>query len=254
MSKRAYSDGMEPVEKHNSGFMSPMIMFPTFPHNDAFVESRELVLTATPVDTQANVYTFVHPRQDYGVMITEDATISATIAIKTMANDNNPANDQVFALNLLLLRLAWKSKEVYINNQLINPTCNQEHELAYINFLLTQVPSGYLPSKQINLCIPDTPGHFHSIANLEDGADGLENQGARARYLACSRANEFICLDHFDIMGYNKRFVPTSFEFKIKLLRLEKEKVLFGNEGHRGTIDVRYKDLKIVIPVTPIVT
>lgn len=239
MSKRAYSDGMEPVEKHNSGFMSPMIMFPTFPHNDAFVESRELVLTAAPVDPQANVYTFVHPRQDYGVMITEDATISATIAIKTTANDNNPANDQVFALNLLLLRLAWKSKE---------------HELAYINFLLTQVPSGYLPSKQINLCIPYTPGHFDSIANLEDGADGLENQGARARYLACSRANELICLDHFDIMGYNKRFVPTSFEFKIKLRRLEKEKVLFGNEGHRGTIDVRYKDLKIVIPVTPIIT
>jgi hypothetical protein len=57
------------------------MMFPTFPHNITFEESRELKINATPVDEDAETYTFIHNRQEYGVMVTEDATISATLQL-----------------------------------------------------------------------------------------------------------------------------------------------------------------------------
>jgi hypothetical protein len=120
MSKRARTDMAEPIEKHDSGFSGPMIMFPPFPHNDTFVETREIKIPASPVDTQVETYTFIHNKQDYGVMRTEDATLSATINIKTTANGNNPANDRVVALNPMPLRLGWKTKEcILITNKLM---------------------------------------------------------------------------------------------------------------------------------------
>jgi hypothetical protein len=191
----------EPVEKHDGGFMGPLVMFPTFPHNDTFVETREVQIHATPVNPKADMYTFIHNREDYGLMRTEDATISAKISIKNIADGGDPANDQVIVLNALPLRLGWKSKEVYVNNQQINSTSSKENELAWVNHLMTDVPSGYLPAKDINLCIHDTPGHFDSVAHVLDCAAGLNNKGARQRYQACNQGGELICLDQLDLLG-----------------------------------------------------
>jgi hypothetical protein len=57
------------------------MMFPTFPHNITFEESRELKINATPVDEDVETYTFIHNHQEYGVMVTEDATISAALQL-----------------------------------------------------------------------------------------------------------------------------------------------------------------------------
>ena len=57
------------------------------------METREITLMASPVDPQADVYTFLHPKQDYGVMKTEHATISATIALKAVADGAALANE-----------------------------------------------------------------------------------------------------------------------------------------------------------------
>jgi hypothetical protein len=68
MSKHARTDGPdEPIEVHASGFMSPMVMFPTFPHNDTFIDNRIVEVRATPVSTTAEVYTLVHHKQEYGI-------------------------------------------------------------------------------------------------------------------------------------------------------------------------------------------
>ncbi|CAB3985828.1 Hypothetical predicted protein [Paramuricea clavata] len=129
MRKRAHVT--EPFEQHDSGFMEPMQMFKTFPHNDTFVDNRVFTLNANPAETTSDVYTFVHHKQDY----------------------------------------AWKTKEIFFNNQVVNTISTQENELAYIDHLLCEVPSGYLPEKEVNLAIHDTPGHFDSIVHLNDATE-----------------------------------------------------------------------------------
>jgi hypothetical protein len=89
MSKRKRVEGgdkEEPVEKHDGAFMTPMAMFPTFPHNITFEESRELKINATPVNSEVDMYTFMHNQQEYGVLLTEDATISATLQLVAAAD------------------------------------------------------------------------------------------------------------------------------------------------------------------------
>ena len=116
MSKRAHVDD-EPVEVHDSGFMSPMAMFPTFPYNDTFVDSRTFKINAGPIaNPDAEEYTFNHAPNDYGVMDLEKAKISGRIHLTTAANANLD-NAQVVALGLLPLRLSWKSREILLNNQ-----------------------------------------------------------------------------------------------------------------------------------------
>ena len=82
--QRRDSPESEAVEEHDSGFMGPMTLFDTFPHNDTFDESRELeILASPPGDPRAEVYTFIHNRQDYGVIKTEDAFLKAKISVHT---------------------------------------------------------------------------------------------------------------------------------------------------------------------------
>jgi hypothetical protein len=109
--KRRHTDAAdaEPVEEHDSGFVGVMTLFDTFPHNDTFDELRELELIAAPVDSQANIYTFIHNKQDYGIMTTEDMMLKAKIKIHTTANGNAPADTQVVVLCPAPLRLGWKS-------------------------------------------------------------------------------------------------------------------------------------------------
>ncbi|CAB3988045.1 Hypothetical predicted protein [Paramuricea clavata] len=248
MSKQAHITETEPIEQHDSGFMEPMQMFKTFPHNDTFVDNRVFTLNANPAETTSDVYTFVHHKQDYSILNLEDATIQATISLKA----NNGANlgaDQIVTINPLPLHTAWKTKEIFFNNQVVNTISTQENELAYIDHLLREVPSGYLPEKEVNLAIHDTPGHFDSIIHFNDATeDTLVNKGANERYQACNQATALKCYDRIDLMCQSKRFIPTSHKIKIILRRADKTKILFGNAGHCGVANVHFDDFKITIP------
>jgi hypothetical protein len=250
MAKRSAHDAEdEPVELHDSGFLTPMVMFPTFPYNDTFVESRKMKLVAGPIaNPDAEEYTFIHAPNDYGVMDLQNAKIKATIAITTLLNADL-ANDRVVALNQSPLRLGWKSREILLNNQRINSLSSQENEIAFLDHLTREVPTGYIPEATITGCIHNTPGHSDSRAYLmtPDNA-GQINKGAGKRYTLCNQATTFDCYDSINVMGDNKRYVLSSFEIKIRLTRLEKNKTLFGTDGHCAAAKIRYHDLEITIP------
>ena len=76
------------------------------------------------------------------------------------------------------------------------------------------------------------------------------NQGAARRYLACNQGETapLWCYDTIDITGDHKRFVPTSFDIRIKLDRLEKNKCLLGTAAEAVLAFIHYNDLKITIP------
>jgi hypothetical protein len=145
----------------------------------------------------------------------------------------------------------WKSKTVWVNNEQINTVTTQENELAYVRHLLDEVPSSYKPSAPINLCIHNTPGQFDDITTLpSNDDDATVNRGASNRWVACNQGdtNPLWCYDNIDITGDHKRFVPTSFDIRIKLDRLEKNKCLFGTAASCATCFIHYNDLKITIP------
>ncbi|CAB4006573.1 Hypothetical predicted protein [Paramuricea clavata] len=122
------------------------------------------------------------------------------------------------------LKLGWKSKEVYLNNQLITPQSSKDNELAYIHHLMTSVPSNYKDEEDITLMIHDTPQHFNSVVGMLDGANTVNH-------------------------GYNKRYVPTSFDFKVVLTRLEKTKMMMGVEAECALHEIRITDLKLCAPM-----
>jgi hypothetical protein len=238
----------EPVEVHDSGFLSPMVMFPTFPHNDTFTDSRKFRVIASPNTTTAEEYTFTHHSNDYGVMNLREAKITATISLK--ANDGQDlANDQVVTLGIAPLRMGWKTREVLINNERINSVTSQENEIAYIDHLMREVPSGYNPKQLITGCIHNTPGHSDSRAQLLDPTHAAHvNKGAYARYALCHEDTTLLCYDSVNIMGDNKRYIPSSFEIKIRLRRLDKTKALFGTAAHCIAANIHYENLEIHIP------
>jgi hypothetical protein len=114
---------------------------------------------------------------------------------------------------------------------------------------MNEVPSGYNPSKLLNLCIHNMPSQNDDITDLEAGGDNCVNIGAREHYLTCNQGAAYFCIDQLDLMGYNKRFLPTSFDFKVVLYQLEKNKMLFGDAAHCGAVDIRYSDLTLTIPI-----
>ena len=250
MSKRAHVDD-EPVEVHDTGFMSPMAMFPTFPYNDTFVDSRTFKINAGPIaNPDAEEYTFNHHPNDYGVMDLEKAKITARIHLTDAANADL-ANDRIVVLGVLPLRLAWKSREILLNNQRINSLSSQENEIAFLDHLTREVKTMYIPEEKITGCIHNTPGAntSDSIVQLLVAAHAnLVNTGASRRYILCNQAQTLECYDTINLMGDNKRFVLSSFEFKVRLARLEKNKTLFGNAGHCAAAKIRYHDLKLIIP------
>ena len=246
--KRARTDAAdEPIEVHDSGFMSPMVMFPTFPHNDTFVDNRIIEVRATPVSTTAETYTLVHHKQEYGILNLEDATLVAKISLKA-ANGADLAGDRVVTLNTRPLQTFWKTKEILINNYACNTVTSQENELAYVRHLLDEVPTGYQQGESINLCIHDTPGSFDSIVDIDDGGGNLVNYGMRKRYLACSTDQALECYDSIDLTGDKQRYVVSSFELKIRLSRVEKIKMIMGNPAHCGVAHVHIEDLRMIIP------
>ena len=177
-------------------------------------------------------------------MKTEDAIISAKIKLVTMATGAPPAAGQLAVPNAFPLRFGWKSKEVYVNNDLIHPTSTHESELAYVNHLLTDVPSGYKDSLAVCMGYHDTPGHFDDTTRIDDHTQATcVNKGAGRCGTAFDNGAENLVIDKFDVLGYNKQYVPSSFELKIVLTRLEKTKALFGTAAHCSPVSIRFDEL-----------
>ncbi|CAB4004476.1 Hypothetical predicted protein [Paramuricea clavata] len=241
----------EPIEEHDSGFVGPMTLFATFPHNDTFAETRTLKLLPNPTTQTAEIYTFMHNRQDYGVINMEDAKLSAKLRIVTTATANAPAATINACVNMAPLRYGWKTKAVYLNNQLITPQSSKENELEFTHDFLTTVPSEYLDDAAIHLMIRDTPGHMDVVTNLHHStnATGNTNIGARWRYVAINRAVVHQCIDKLDLLGRVKWYVPTSFDIKVVLTRLEKTKVIYGTAAECALLDLRMGDLKLTMPI-----
>jgi hypothetical protein len=201
MSKRPrVADEDELVEKHDGAFAGPLAMFPTFPHNITFEESRELILHANPPDEDAESYTFIHNRQEYGIMKTEDATISATLQLVVDGTNANLAATQRIAPIVKPLVFGWKSKEVYVNNDMINATSTHESELQYINYLFTQTPTGTRDKEGLCLGQRDTGGQFDNTVGFHNGTN-VVNEGGRERAIGFNQSLEYECLDHLDLLG-----------------------------------------------------
>ncbi|CAB3978619.1 Hypothetical predicted protein [Paramuricea clavata] len=239
----------EPIEEHDSGFVGPMTLFDTFPHNDTFAETHTLELLPNPTTENAEIYTFMHNRQDYGVIDMVDAKLSANLCVAVTIGGAAPAADRNVCVNMAPLRYGWKTKAVYLNNQLITPQSSKENELEFTHDFLTTVPSEYLNDKNINLMIRDTPGSMDTTAHVYDGAAGNNNLGARARYNQIHEDTVFRCIDKLDVLGRVKRYVPTSFDIKVVLTRLEKNKVLYGTAAHCGLVELKMADLKLTMPI-----
>ena len=247
--KRSYEGATdEPVEVHDSGFLSPMVMFPTFPHNDTFMGSRKLKVIASQNSTTAEEYTFIHNPNDYGVMNLSEAKIKATISLKANTGADLAA-DQLVVLSQCPLRMAWKTREVLINNERINSVSSQENEIAYLDHIMREVPTGYNPERTITGCIHNTPGSSDSIVQLTDATHANNvNKGATTRYGLCNTDVPMLCYDYVNITVDNKRYIPSSFEIKIRLRRVDKVKSLFGNVAHCTAANIHYNDLEIHIP------
>ena len=129
-------------------------------------------------DEDAESYTFIHNRQEYGIMKTEDATISATLQLVAAANGADLANTCRTAPILKPLVFGWKTKEVYVNNDLINATSTHKSELQYINYLFTQTPRGTLDKDGLCLGYRDTGGYFDSTVGFHNGTN-VVNRGGR---------------------------------------------------------------------------
>jgi hypothetical protein len=256
MGKRTRSEmesGDELVEKQDGVFAGPLMMFPTFPHNITFEESRELVLQANPSDEDADSYTFIHNRQEYGIMRTEDAQISATIQLVHATTGANIANTIRANVILKPLVLGWKTKEVFVNIDLINPTSTHESELQYTNYLFTQVPTDTKDKEGICLGYRDTQANFDDSVGFHNGT-AIVNLGGNKRAVPFRIGAEREYMDHMDILGHNRRYVPTSYDVKVVLHRLEKTKFLFGVAADCAATKVLYKNLKLTIPIMKPVT
>jgi hypothetical protein len=73
--------------------------------------------------------------------------------------------------------------------------------------------------------------------------------GGRQRAIGFNQSVDYECLDHMDILGHNRRYVPTSFDVKIVLHRLEKTKFLFGVAADCAASKMLIKNLKLTIPI-----
>ncbi|CAB4025872.1 Hypothetical predicted protein [Paramuricea clavata] len=251
MSKRAREENELRVEKHDSGFMGPLAMFATFPHNATFEESREVKINASPVNADADVYTFVHHNQPYGILRTEDATIRAKMRFRNVAGPHAvPAAGQIIAPLPLPLRLGWKSKEVHVNGDLIQPITAYESELNYVNYLLTRVPSGYNGFEKVCLGYLDTPGHMDDRTRIDSYTEATcVNKGAGRRGTLFDNGAENYVIDDIDLLGHNRRYLPSSMEIKVVLTRLEKVKYIFGTTADAQAAKMELHDLHVHIPV-----
>lgn len=139
---------------------------------------------------------------------------------------------------------------MYVNNDLIQPVTTHESELSYVNHLLSKVPSGYKDSQAICMGYHDTPGKFDSRVRIDAITEATcVNKGAGKRGTAFDNGAENLVIDKFDTFGHNRHYVPSSFEVKIVLTRLEKVKYIFGTTAHAVAVRMEINELQIRIPV-----
>ena len=251
MKRSATQEGGE-TEKHDSAFLSPLEDFFTLaPYNNTFIDNRYAEIDATSVNSKSDTYEFYHRGHDYGVIKTSEARLSATVALTAVVNDAAMAGDRVTVPSPLILRTMFSSKGVLINNAEVATQGNNEGTISWIRHLLYEKPSGYLPSKEINWAIHDTPGQHDEDDHLVDGAAGLLNVGGFARKTQGIAAPHVI--DILDAPCFNEngsdRYLPTNFEIKITLRRAIKQKYLFGTAAHCAAHQIELKKFKMTFPM-----
>ena len=250
MAKRAMKkEEQTGVEKHDSAFLSPLMLFKGSPHNDTFVGTRYALIDATPDNHLADTYTFTHRGHDFGLLKTSEATLSADLKLVVAATNANVANNAAITPNALFLRgAAWSSIQVYLNNVLVSNMSNYEDQLSWIRHLVTETPENYYPSRNITLAIHDTAGHFDSIVNMGDGGDRLVNRGAHARQRLFNNGAVVHAIDTLDTVCFNEndpdRYMPSDFDFKIVFRRAAKTKYLFGTDALGQATDVLIRNFR----------
>ncbi len=139
----------------------------------------------------------------------------------------------------------FASKNVLINNAKVATQGNNEGTISWIRHLLYEKPSGYLPSKEINWAIHDTPGQHDVDTHLADGAADLLNVGGFARKTQGIAAP--LVLDILDAPCFNEngadRYLPTNFEITVTLHRAIPQRYLFGTATHCALHRIELKTL-----------
>ncbi len=250
MKRSATQEGGE-TEKHDSAFLSPLEdFFTSAPYNNTFIDNRYAEIDATPVNTKSDTYKFYHRGHDYGVIKTSEARLSANVALTAKADDAAMDAAIVCAPAPLILRTMFSSKGVLINNAEVATQGNNEDTVSWIRHLLYEKPSGYLPGKEINWAIHDTPGKHDDRGHMDDGTN-VTNAGAYKRK-GQGRAGPHV-LDIIDAPCFNEngsdRYLPTNFEIKITLRHAIPQKYLWGAADGCGDHQIELKNFKLTFPM-----
>ena len=240
------------TEKHDSAFFSPLEnLFASAPYNNTFIDNRYAEIDATPVNATSDTYEFYHRGHDYGVIKTSEARLSATVVLTLKADRSVMLAGPVVAPAPLILRTMFSSKSVLINNAEVATQGNNEDTISWMRHLLYEKPSGYLPSKEINWAIHDTPTKHDVRTGINDGGGTLENKGAFARKTQGRDAPHV--MDILDAPCFNEngsdRYLPTSFEIKITLRRAIPQKYLFGTTADCQDHQLELKDFRMSYPM-----
>ena len=233
----------EKVDRHDAIISVPLNTFTSKPFNHTFNERRIDEIFATPKDAYSDVYTFVRPGNNVGLLKTSDAEISCDLSIRSQAN--GLVNDNTVVVPPLPLRTLFKMKETKINEVLVTPSSNESHFQSYIAFITREIPTGYKDSKSINLSHLDTAAHM----NTHDYA----GSGAVLRR-DLTRADTHV-IDMVDCTCFNDGedvWLPSALKIELKLVRAGNTTVLMGDDSANLNIadaKVSLNDLKITIPV-----
>lgn len=250
------------VEKHDSTFLSPMVMFKSSPYNTTFVDSRLVKIKAMPEQSLADTYTFLHRANDYGLIKTSDAMLHARMSIKTGAGAYG-ANTLQKTLQPFPLRTMWKSKEVYVNDVLVKNTINQEKYISYIRHLFTddvaiqdrdQGEGAVFDTVTLIMGNLNTSGaNGDSIAGIGNGTDCV-NGGARVKQqLTTAPRGDFHVYDTVDTTLFNEngsdRYVPSDYDIKLVLNRDDKNQYLYGDATASAAMFLNIDDFTLILPL-----
>ncbi|CAB3997573.1 Hypothetical predicted protein [Paramuricea clavata] len=168
----------EPVEEHDSGFVGPMTLLDTFPHNDTFDETHSLSIIASPVNNRGEIYTFMHNRQDYGVLDTQDAKLKAKLRLHT----TDITNFTVTINEAEIPPVYHSSQDAYVNLRQILDCHYSEMPFSYDDYVTDY---GII----VNDLSPNRNGHSQVLPNSTSGNVGIKldfrQDTAAAQQLIC---------------------------------------------------------------------
>ena len=209
----------EKIDKHDSIVSTPLQIFLSKPYNVTFTEKRIDSVIGTPKDPFSEVYTFIRPGNNVGLLKTTEASITCTMSIRSGANALVAAGEA--AVPPLPLRTLFKSKELKINDTLITPSTNDGHYQSYISALTRELPGGYEDSKEINLFYLDTAGEMNTFVGNNVGSISRRDAG---------RVNT-ILYDIVDTTCFNESgdvWIPSALKLEVKYVRAARTSVLTG--------------------------